>query len=182
MSLAGVDPGTLSVCQVVSFGWEITDLHNNGADVAFPVEVDMLLLSLEVDVATMLTSLPAAAGFLEVLCTAAVGRGAPPTFGPPPQAYLDETGSPNFSAIATDNPSGLQVGVGPTTPGRDGLFGVILKAWAPADGTASSASRHVRTPLRLPLAKGDFLGFHMDHAGVGVDGEMQVVLGYQALG
>jgi hypothetical protein len=34
----------------------------------------------------------------------------------------------------------------------------------------------------LDLRKGDYLAFHMDHAGVQVDGEMQVSLGYVPAG
>jgi hypothetical protein len=33
----------------------------------------------------------------------------------------------------------------------------------------------------LQLNAGDYLAFHMDHAGVSVDCEMQVVLGYTLL-
>ncbi|HLI02312.1 MAG TPA: hypothetical protein VKV06_16110 [Acidimicrobiales bacterium] len=166
---------------VVSFGWEITNLHDNGADVYFPVQRDMIFQWLDVDVATMLTSLPSSAGFLEVLCTGAVGRGGPPKFGPAPQAYLETPDSTNFGSIATENPEGLSVGIGPTTPGQDGFFATILKAFAPSTGAASSASRHVHTEPDLVLRRGDYLGFHMDHAGVQVDGEMQVVIGYARL-
>jgi hypothetical protein len=166
---------------VVSFGWEITDLHDNGADVSFPVADDMIFEYLDVDVATMLTALPGAPGFLEVLCSGAVGRGRVPTFGPAPQAYLESPPSTNFGAIATDNPENLSVGIGPTTPGQDGFFAAILKAFAPSTGTSSSVSRHVHCEPGLTLHAGDYLAFHIDHAGVQVDGEMQVVIGYRLL-
>lgn len=175
MAFSHAPTKTLSV---VSFGWEITDLDDNGADVYFPVQRDMVFESLDVDVATMLTALPSAPGFLEVLCTGAVGRGAPPTFGPAPQAYLEPPASDNFGTIAAKSAQGLTVGIGPSTPGQDGFFAVILKAFAPSTGAASSASRHVHSEPGLLLNRGDFLGFHMDHAGVPLDGEMQVVIGY----
>ena len=56
---------------------------------------------------------------------------------------------------------------------------IILKSWVPLDGTASSASRHVHTEPNLVLQRGDYLMFHMDHSGVKVKGEMQVVLTYE---
>ena len=73
--------------RVVSFGWELADLFNNGADVYFPVEVDMHMTAVEVDIATMLLLGPGVPGPgpLQVLCTGAVGRGAPPSFGPSPR-------------------------------------------------------------------------------------------------
>ncbi|MGA9981010.1 MAG: hypothetical protein WBQ08_20480 [Candidatus Sulfotelmatobacter sp.] len=55
---------------------------------------------------------------------------------------------------------------------------MILKTWVPADGTASSTSRHVSVARSLALNAGDYLVFNMSHAGVPGDAEMQVVLQY----
>jgi hypothetical protein len=167
--------------RVVSFGWELVDLFNTGADVYFPVEVDMHMIAVEVDIATMLLLGPGAPGPgpLQVLCTGAVGRGAPPSFGPPPQAALNQPASSNAGAIAVYNPSDLDVTVDPSTPGQGGFLRITLKAWSPADGSASSASRHVRTTPNLRLDRGDYLGFHMEHSGPLVDAELQVVIGYR---
>lgn len=49
-----------------------------------------------------------------------------------------------------------------------------------AGGTASSAERHLHTDLNTPVGPGDFLAFHMDHAGLQVDAEVQVVIGDSA--
>lgn len=165
--------------RVVSFGWELADLFNNGADVYFPIEVDMRMTALEVDIATMLLLGPGAPGPgpLQVLCTGAVGRGAPPAFGPLPPAALNQPASSNVGAIAVYNPSDLDVAVD-STPGQGGFLRITLKAWSPADGSASSASRHVRTTPNLRLDRGDYLGFHMEHSGPLVDAELQVVIGY----
>jgi hypothetical protein len=165
---------------VVSFGWELVDLFNDGADVYFPVEVDMYMVAVEVDIATMLFLGPGAPGPgpLQVLCTGSVGRGAPPSFGPPPQAALDQPASSNVGAIAVYNPSDLDVAVNPSTAGQGGFLRITLKAWSPADGSASSAYRHVRTTPNLRLNRGDYLGFHMEHSGPLVDAELQVVIGY----
>lgn len=166
--------------RVVSFGWELADLFNNGADVYFPVEVDMRLTAVEVDIATMLLLGPGAPGPgpLQVLCTGSVSRGAPPSFGPSPQAALNQPTSGNVGAIGVYNPSGLDVAVDSSTPGQGGFLRITLKAWSPADGSASSASRHVRTTPNLRLDRGDYLGFHLEHSGPLVDAELQVVIGY----
>jgi hypothetical protein len=164
--------------RVISFGWELVDLFNDGADVYYPVEADIDVTSLDVDIATMLFLLPTAPGTLEVLCTGAVGRGAPPSFGSPPEAVMSEPASSDFGALTTYNPSGLDVAVNPSTPGQGGFLRIILKAWSPADGAASSTFRHVRTTPDLRLQKGDYLGFHMEHSGLLVDAELQVVIGY----
>jgi hypothetical protein len=58
------------------------------------------------------------------------------------------------------------------------FYSVILKTWVPADGTASGTSRHVAVAPSWKLAAGDFLVFHMNHAGTPGDCEMQVVLQY----
>jgi len=166
--------------RVISFGWELADLHNNGADAYFPVEVDMTMIALEVDIATMLIIGPGPFGPspVQVLCTGAVGRGGPPTFGPQPQAALNQPATSDAGTLAVYNPSNLNVAVAPSTAGQDGFLRLMLKAWSPADGSASSASRHVRTTPNMRLNQGDYLGFHMDHSGPLVDAELQVVIGY----
>lgn len=167
--------------RVVSFGWELVDLFNNGADLYLPVEVDMHMIAVEVDIATMLFLGPApfGPGPLQVLCTGAVGRGAPPSFGPPPEAALNQPASSNVGALTVYNPSDLGVTLDPSTVAQDGFLRITLKAWSPADGSASSLSRHVRATTNMRLDRGDYLGFHMEHSGPLVDAELQVVIGYQ---
>lgn len=161
-----------------SFGWEVSNLDNNGADVYFEVTSDMLLNSVSTDVAFMLTALPSSPGFAEVLCRAAVSFGGPPKFekGDSGASFVSPQ-SPNFSKTHIHNPNHLNVG-------DDGyllqniFFSVILKTWAPATGAGSSTDRHVFTPVSLALSAGDYLVFNMSHAGVPGDAEMQVVLQY----
>jgi hypothetical protein len=166
--------------RVISFGWELADLSNNGADVYLPVEVDMQMVAVEVDLATMLIIGPAPFGLpIQVLCSGAVGRGAPPAFGPPPRAALTQPASGQAGALSAFNSSDLDVALDASTPGQDGFLRIALKAWSPADGSASSASRHVRVTPNMRLNQGDYLGFHMEHSGPLVDAELQVVVGYQ---
>ena len=156
---------------IAGFGWEISDINNNGADLYFEVLAPMVLNNINIDVAFMLTALPAQAGFAEVLCMGGVSRGAKPTFSDSAAAYINLPPSPHFARLAQHNPNNLSTGVGGVV---DGLFyTVILKSWVPVDGTASSTDRHVSVSPGLALSKGDFLVFHMDHAGVGGDVEMQ---------
>jgi hypothetical protein len=164
--------------QSISFGWEVEDLHDNGADVSFEVLEDLVLVAADVDVATVLMSLPSTAGFQEVLCQAAISRQAPPAYGPAPTAYLQSPITTDFGKVAYYNPSNIYT-VGDGAPLQDKFVSIILKSWVPLDGTASSASRHVHTEPDLALQQGDYLMFHMDHSGVEVKGEMQVVLAYE---
>lgn len=164
--------------QSISFGWEIENLHDNGADVSFEVLDDLVLVSADVDVATVLMSLPSAAGFQEVLCQAAISHQAPPFYGPAPAAYLESPITTDFGKVTYYNPSNIDT-IGDSAPLQDKFMSVILKSWVPLDGTASSASRHVHTEPEMALRRGDYLMFHMDHSGVEVKGEMQVVLAYE---
>ena len=47
--------------RVASFGWEVTNLDNNGADVYFQVRSSMTLISVNIDTAFMITSPPSGA-------------------------------------------------------------------------------------------------------------------------
>jgi len=161
-----------------SFGWELVNLDNNGADVFFEATSNLVLSAADFDIAFMITSPPSAAGFTEVLCRAAVSPGAPPTFykGDPGAAFVSPESS-NFGKVKVHNPHGLNIGY-------DGYLlqnvfcSVILKTWVTPDGTASSTSRHVRLAQSLVLNAGDYLVFNMSHAGVSGDCEMQVAFEY----
>ena len=171
---------TLCFCRTAAVGGfrlgEISDINNNGADLYFEVLNAMVLDSIDIDVAFMLTGPPAQAGFAEVLCMGGVSRGTKPTFSDPPAAYINLPPSPNFARLAVHNPNNLSNGVGGVVSGL--FYTVILKTWVPVDGTASSTYRHVVVSPGLVLSKGDFLVFHVDHAGVGGDVEMQTSFQY----
>jgi len=161
-----------------SFGWEVSNLDNNGADVYVEATSNMTVTSIDADISFMLTSLPTNAGFTEVLCRAAVSPGGRPKFyqGDPGASFVSPQ-SPNFGKTHIYNPNGLNVG-------DDGyllqniFLSVILKTWVPKNGTASSTSRHVSAARSLVLNAGDYLVFNMSHAGVPGDAEMQLVLQY----
>lgn len=176
-----VSEGTVASNQSVSFGWEITDLNGNGANVSFRVQKNLLLASLNIDVALMITKTPASPGFTEILCQGGVSRGISPGFnaGPGPD-YLPAVASSDFGAVSLSNPNNLTAVLN-STLAQDVFYSVILKAFVPSDGSASSASRQVFAQPNLQLNAGDYLMFHMDHAGVPCDGEMQVVLNYTPL-
>ncbi len=161
-----------------SFGWEVTNLDDNGADVFFEVTSNMIVNALDTDVSFMLTALPATPGFAEILCRAAVSRGERPKFqqGDPGASFVSPQ-SPNFSKTHIYNPNKLNVGDDGYLL-QDIFYSVILKTWVPKSGTASSTSRHVSATPSLVLNAGDYLVFNMSHAGVPGDAEMQVVLQY----
>lgn len=163
---------------VAGFGWEL-QLNNSGADVYFAVEKKMSLLAVDVDTSLMIGTLPAKPGPLEVLCTGSISRGAPPKFanaaGP---AYIPWVKSSDFGSVSVANPNKLWCNFNDTLA-QDQFYSIILKAWVPLDGSASSTARHVRAEPSILLAKGDYLAFHMDHGGVPCNAEMQVVLSYR---
>jgi hypothetical protein len=171
-----VTGATVAQDPVAGFGWEIVNINNNGADVFFEVRDTMILNTINIDVSFMITSAPAQAGFAEILCDGGVSRGAKPTFNTSPAAYLNLPPSANFGELTPHNPNKLNIGLGGVV--QDLFFNVILKTWVPADGTGGYTSRQVYAQPSLALNKGDYLTFHMDHAGVGGDVEMQAVLQY----
>ena len=163
---------------VASFGVELVNLNGNGADAYFRVANPMTLNSFNIDAALMLVS-ATSGGWAEVLCQGRVCRGAPPTFTGA-AAYLPAPGSADFGQVTWYNPNGLQL-IGNSTVIQDLFYSVILKTFVPADGTASSTHRQVFGQPSLMLNAGDYLAFHMDHAGVPVDCELQIVLAYTLL-
>jgi len=177
-SPAGAAAATSIGPSFASFGWEVTNLNDNGADVYFEVTSNMVVSAVDIDVAFMITALPANPGFTEILCRAAVSPGGRPKFYEGDAgASFESPQSANFGTTRIHNPNKLNVG-------DDGyllqniFYSVILKTFVPADGTASSTSRHVTMARSLMLNAGDYLVFNMSHAGVPGDGEMQVVLQY----
>ena len=162
--------------QIAGFVWELDDINNNGADLYFEVLDAMVLNTINIDVAFMLTALPAQPGFAEVLCMGGVSRGAKPTFSDSAAAYINFPGAPHFARLAQHNPNNLATGMGGVV--QDLFYSVILKTWVPSDGAGASTYRHVAVQPNLILSKGDFLVFHMDHAGVGGDVEMQTTFQY----
>jgi hypothetical protein len=173
----GLAAGGTNTDAAASFGWE-GSFNGKGADIYFRVSNNMILNALNIDAAFVIEAVPSAPGLAEVLCQASVSRGAAPTFdNSQGHAYLVEPASSNFGPAAIYNPNGLAINENATF-GQDLFYSVILKAWVPADGTAGASWRQVRAEPTLTLNVGDYLVFHMDHAGVPVDAEMQVVLEY----
>ena len=163
--------------RIASFGWEVTNLNDNGADVYFQVRNSMTLISANIDTAFMITSAPGSAGFAEVLCRAAVSHGVPKFVQGDPGAPFVSPESPNFGRVKVYNPNNLSV-VNDGFVLQDIFYNIILKAWVPDNGTASSTSRHFSASPGIKLNAEDYLVFHMNHAGVPGDAEMQVALEY----
>jgi hypothetical protein len=168
---------TVTGSKIAGFGWEIGNIANNGATVFFRVRRGMILQWADIDVAFMITSAPAVPGFAEVLCRAGVSRGARPSFSGPPPDYIVFPASPDFDGVQIRNPNHLSVGSDGVLL-QDAFYQVILKSWVPVNETASSTSRNAHVEPDLMLSRSDFLVFHMDHAGVPGDAEMQVTMSY----
>jgi hypothetical protein len=163
--------------RLASFGWEVTNLNNNGADIFLRAAGNLTLNSLSIDTAFMLTSTPSSPGFAEVLCRGAFSRGRPKFVHGDPGASFVSPASPNFGKVEVHNPNHLNVGFDGVVL-QNIFYSVILKSWVPKSGTASSTSRHVEIAPLLKLNADDYLVFNMSHAGVPGDCEMQVVVSY----
>jgi hypothetical protein len=88
------------------FGWEVSNINNNGANIFFQIIHGLKLESLDIDVAFVITSTPAL-GPTNVLCTAGISRGAPPTFSSGLQGYPGFPKSPEFGDAKASNPNNL---------------------------------------------------------------------------
>jgi hypothetical protein len=161
--------------QVASFGWEVCNLGGNGANTYVKVANNMIVQTVNVDLAASIMS-NRAAGFAEILCTGGVSRQALPSFDSSSQAYINFPASPDFGAVTPENPHGLSLLASGMV--QDQFLAVILKTWISPDGSGSATSRQVLVYPSLNVSAGDYLVFHMDHQGVSVDAEMQIVITY----
>ena len=176
-SVHAASPGTATpATQVASFGWEVCNLCGNGANAYLPIQNNMLLQSVSVDVSASILK-PTAAGFAEILCLAGVSRQSSPGFNNVAPAYVNFPASPNFGNVALDNPNSLSI-IADGNMLQDRFLSVILKTWVPSTGAASATARHVVVSPLLCLNVGDYLVFHMDHFGISLDAEMQIVISY----
>ena len=172
-------PTTTPEIHTAGFGWEVVDLHNNGADAYFQALNDMIIHWIDLDASYMLIKPPSSEGFAEVLIT--VGKASTPSFSAPPQVYQSLPPSASFTPITIVNPNNLQT-VADAYPEEGFIIRLILKSWVPRNGTASSVQRHVTLYPGVKLRKFEYLVFHMDHAGVGpLDCEIQATIGYSVL-
>ena len=163
--------------QVAALGWEVGNLFGNGANMYVEVLGNIVLNSVNIDVSASIlsTSTP---GFAEVLCTGGVSRQAVPTFNNSGgHAYPNFPASSSFGSVTPQNPSNLTLYFGQNVS-QDQFFSIILKTWVPADGTACATSRQFLGYPALAVNTGDYLVFHMDHEGIALDAEMQIVLAY----
>jgi hypothetical protein len=166
--------------QVASFGWEAGNLYGNGANIYFKVLHNMFLQSINADLSASILK-ASTVGFAEILCVGGVSRGAAPTFNSEnPQAYVSFPVSSNFGSAITENPNNLNLFFNGSLL-QDQFLAVILKTWIPAEGTASATSRQVLAYPSINVNAGDYLVFHMDHQGVSVDAEMQIVITYSLI-
>lgn len=163
--------------QVAAFGWEVSNLYGNGANMYVEVLGNIILNSVNIDVSAVILA-TSASGFAEVLCSGGVSRQAIPTFNNAGgHDYPNFAPSSSFGSVTAQNPNNLTLYFNQNL-NQDQFFSAILKTWVPTDGTASATSRQFVGYPALALNAGDYLVFHMDHAGVALDAEMQVVLAY----
>jgi hypothetical protein len=163
--------------QVAAFGWEVGNLYGNGANMYVEVLTNIILNSVNIDVSAAILA-ASAPGFAEVLCTAGVSRQAVPTFNNSGgHDYPNFAASASFGSVTPQNPNNLTLYFDQNLS-QDQFFSAILKTWVPADGTASATSRQFLGYPALAINTGDYLVFHMDHEGVSLDAEMQIVLAY----
>jgi len=171
---------TTNAPRSAAFGWEVENLNGNGANAYFSVPVGMVLNSVNIDVSAMPFAVNGS-GFAEVLCYGGVSRQAVPIFdNSGGHDYISFALSSDFGSVTLVNPNNLNMAYDGKLY-QDKFIAVILKTWVPSDGTASATARNVTAYPSLTLNSGDYLAFHMDHSGISVDAEMQVVINYTPL-
>lgn len=160
--------------RTTGFGWEITNISNNGANAYMPFNAPVTITGLDLDVAFM--TLSPENGWAEVLADVMLSVG-PPNPMPGPSVFYSGPafGQDSMGGMKFDNPVGLQIGGGSSGPGF--ISTVILKCYCNGGG---SDVRHVSlTNLSITVPAKTCLVFHMDHMGVPGDVEMQGVVFYQ---
>lgn len=164
--------------KTATFGWEVTNgVSGDGANVYVSIPSAMTVSVIDVDVSAAPLTLEAA-GFSEVLCQGYVSRGTAPTFNTSPHNFVGAAYSSDFGAVQTQSYPGMFI-VQNSSVIQDGFMSFVLKTWTNSTGIASGNYRHVTSAQNLQLNAGDYLVFHMDGEGAGLDVEMQVVIGYQ---
>jgi hypothetical protein len=169
---------TTSPLYTEGFGWKVSNLGKNCADIHFVIQRDLILKTVDVDLSFALLSPPAVPGMAVCLCGGAVSRGGPPAFHPGANSFFASLSSSTFGAARTYNPSGLTIG-NHAAPFQDTFLSLIWKAWAPIQGKVSGSYRHVQVAPSFSLKAGDYLVFNMGHDGPPVDVEMQTILVFE---
>jgi hypothetical protein len=164
--------------KTASFGWELTNVSNDGADFYSKTLNPGTICGIELDVAFMVTKVPAAAGFAEVLCTSVI-MPAMPVFPPGSQAFYYTPPQADFADPQFYVPNST---IGSHAYALSGgvLAAVILKTWVATTGVASETHRNVVVMgLNIPIVAGNYFLLHLDHMGIAGDIEVQGVLYYQ---
>ena len=104
-AVSGAAATPCSPQQVASFGWEVTNLAGNGADMYFKVPSNMVLNAVDVDISAMILN-PNSSGFAEILCLGGVSRQAVPTFNNSGgHAFANFPSSSDFGSVTAENPN-----------------------------------------------------------------------------
>jgi hypothetical protein len=158
------------------FGWEIADLHNNRAVATYAIGRSMIIDSMYLDAATMITKAPERAGFCEVLITVDLRDRQPELIGPQ-RDQLPPVPNTEIGKGEIYNPNGLRsiAGVGVS---QGAIARMILKTWVSQSAIGSSAGRNARTEPRLLAHPGHVIVFFLGHAGIPCDAEIQAVMCY----
>lgn len=158
--------------KTLNVGWEVPSLNNNGANFVVPILAALTIQKIQVDVSMMFPQ--GGSGPAEMLTggwlqSSLVFGGASHEFpwGQPPWS------STEFGPGQLNNPNNI-AGAGGASGGAGGLFTFILKTEAPE----TTDRQCVIENIGISATPGQYLVFHMDHAGVPADGEMQSVIYY----
>ncbi len=163
----------------MAFGWELTNLVNDGADLYSKVFRDITILGIEMDVSFMPLAAPVVGGWAEVLCGAYISS-VLPKFAAGPQGWFITDPDNAFSASSFYTPPNKNVGAIGGAVGANALALVILKTWVATNPIGGESQRNVVVPgLSMFAPANSYLVFHMDHAGKAGDAEMQSVIYYR---
>jgi len=165
----GTDP-------VAGFGFELSNVQNQGATVYFKANNPMTVNSIDLDMSYTIKNAPASAGLATVSFFGGVSRGGPPSFNSGGGFSLPS--STDFGSIADYNPNNTTITFNGALAQSE-LLAVVLKSWVPTTGAGSAAYRHVTAQPALAINAGDYFAFSISGGGpVPLDAEIQVIIAY----
>ena len=186
LALAGFTAGSLCFPTVLAastavpsragFSWTVSDLDGTSAFAYFRALRTIVLKAFNIDAAYSISSEGAVFGSAKLSCKASVLHRSALRSG---FGKFAPARSNDFGAAVLYNPNNLTIDCD-SSPIQNAFYSAILASCVPSTGKSSQASRHVRSSANIVVSAGDYLCFHLVHAGVPGEGNLGVVLEFDS--